>query len=64
MIVASFGGGVNSTAMLIGMVERGSAIQKVGKRYVSKIKIMLPQAKRLGYSVRVHENLLVFRKPT
>lgn len=29
---------------------------------VSKIKIMLPQAKRLGYSVRVHENLLVFRK--
>lgn len=35
----------------------------VSRKKVSKIKIMLPQAKRLGYSVRVHENLLVFRKP-
>lgn len=35
----------------------------VSRSKVSKIKIMLPQAKRLGYSVRVHENLLVFRKP-
>ena len=34
----------------------------VSRSKVSKIKIMLPQAKRLGYSVRVHENLLVFRK--
>jgi len=34
----------------------------VSRKQVSKIKIMLPQAKRLGYSVRVHENLLVFRK--
>lgn len=36
----------------------------VSRSKVSKIKIMLPQAKRLGYSVRVHENLLVFRKPS
>ena len=35
----------------------------VSRRTVSKIKIMLPQAKRLGYSVRVHESLLVFKKP-
>lgn len=35
----------------------------VSRSKVSKIKIMLPQAKRLGYTVRVHENLLVFRKP-
>lgn len=34
----------------------------VSRKKTSKIKIMLPQAKRLGYSVRVHENLLVFRK--
>lgn len=42
-----------------------SVIDKVvvSRSKVSKIKIMLPQAKRLGYSVRVHENLLVFRKP-
>lgn len=35
----------------------------VSRSKVSKIKIMLPQAKRLGYSVRVHENLAVYRKP-
>lgn len=35
----------------------------ISRKKVSKIKIMLPQAKRLGYSVRVHENLSVFRKP-
>jgi DNA modification methylase len=34
----------------------------VSRKKVSKIKIMLPQAKRLGYTVKVHENLLVFRK--
>jgi hypothetical protein len=28
----------------------------------SKIKIMLPQAKRLGYSVKVHQILLVYEK--
>ena len=28
----------------------------------SKIKIMLPQAKRLGYSVKVHQVLLVYMK--
>lgn len=30
---------------------------------ISKIKIMLPQAKRLGYTVKVHETLSVFIKP-
>jgi hypothetical protein len=35
----------------------------ISRKKVSKIKIMLPQAKRLGYTVRVHESLLVFRKP-
>jgi len=34
----------------------------VSRKNVSKIKVMLPQAKRLGYTVRVHESLLVFRK--
>ena len=34
----------------------------VSRKKISKIKIMLPQCKRLGYSVRVHENLLVFKK--
>jgi len=45
--------------------ELGSTIVDkivVSRKKVSKIKIMLPQAKRLGYTVRVHENLLVFRK--
>lgn len=35
----------------------------VSRKKTSKIKIMLPQCKRLGYTVRVHENLSVFRKP-
>ena len=35
----------------------------VSRAKVSKIKIMLPQAKRLGYTVKVHENLLIFKKP-
>lgn len=34
----------------------------VSRKQVSKIKIMLPQAKRLGYSVKTHEYLLVFKK--
>ena len=34
----------------------------ISRKGVSKIKIMLPQAKRLGYSVKVHESLLVFEK--
>ena len=29
----------------------------------AKIKIMLPQVKRLGYTVKVHQILLVFVKP-
>ena len=32
------------------------------KKY-SKIKVMLPQAKRLGYTVKVHQILLIFEKP-
>jgi len=35
----------------------------VSRKKTSKIKIMLPQCKRLGYTVRVHENLSVFKKP-
>ena len=35
----------------------------ISRKLISKIKIMLPQAKRLGYSVRVNESLLVFKKP-
>lgn len=34
----------------------------VSRKTISKIKVMLPQAKKLGYTVRVHESLLVFRK--
>jgi DNA modification methylase len=34
----------------------------ISRKGVSKIKIMLPQAKRLGYSVKVHESLMVFKK--
>lgn len=30
---------------------------------ITKIKILIPQAVRLGYTVKVHEILLVFRKP-
>jgi len=33
------------------------------KKY-SKIKVMLPQAKRLGYTVKVHQILLIFEKPS
>jgi len=33
------------------------------RKIISKIKIMIPQARRLGYTVRVHENLSVFKKP-
>lgn len=35
----------------------------VSRAKVSKIKVMLPQAIRKGYSVRVHESLLVYRVP-
>lgn len=34
----------------------------ISRLQISKIKIMLPQAKRLGYTVKVHEMLSVFRK--
>jgi hypothetical protein len=34
----------------------------VSRRTVSKIKVMLPQAIRLGYTVKVHETLLVLQK--
>ena len=29
---------------------------------ISPIKLMLPQAKRLGYTVKVHQNLLIYKK--
>lgn len=36
----------------------------VGSRAkVTKIKILIPQAVRLGYTVKLHETLLVYRKP-
>lgn len=34
----------------------------VSRKSVTKIKIMLPQAIRLGYTVKVHETLSVFQK--
>jgi hypothetical protein len=34
----------------------------VSRLGISKVKIMLPQAKRLGYTVKVHEMLTVFKK--
>lgn len=34
----------------------------VSRARISKVKVMLPQAVRLGYTVKVHETLLVFRK--
>lgn len=34
----------------------------VSRLGISKVKIMLPQAKRLGYTVKVHETLSVFKK--
>jgi len=33
----------------------------VSRKTISKIKIMLPQAKRLGYTVKVHDTLLVYK---
>lgn len=35
----------------------------VSRLAISKVKIMMPQAKRLGYTVKVHEMLSVFQKP-
>lgn len=35
----------------------------LSRKGVTKLKIMLPQAKRIGYTVHCHETLLVFRKP-
>lgn len=34
----------------------------ISRLTISKIKIMIPQAKRLGYTVKVHETLSVFKK--
>ena len=34
----------------------------ISRKLVSKVTVMMPQAKRLGYSVRVHESLLIFKK--
>lgn len=35
----------------------------VSRKNTSKIKVMVPQAVRMGYTVHVHEVLLVFKKP-
>jgi len=35
----------------------------VSRLGISKVKIMLPQAKRLGYTVKVHETISVFKSP-
>jgi len=35
----------------------------VSRLGISKVKIMLPQAKRLGYTVKVHEMLSVYKLP-
>lgn len=35
----------------------------ISRRTISKVKIMIPQAVRLGYTVKVHETLNVFQKP-
>jgi DNA modification methylase len=35
----------------------------VSRLGISKVKIMIPQAKRLGYTVKVHEMLSVYTKP-
>jgi hypothetical protein len=34
----------------------------ISRLSITKVKIMLPQAKRLGYTVKVHEMLSVFKK--
>jgi hypothetical protein len=34
----------------------------ISRKATTKIKVMVPQAVRLGYTVRLHESLLVFRK--
>jgi len=34
----------------------------ISRLTISKVKIMIPQAKRLGYTVKVHETLSVFKK--
>ena len=34
----------------------------ISRRDTTKIKIMIPQAIRLGYTVKLHEMLLVFEK--
>jgi len=44
----------------LGMIPFDKVILSAKKH--SKIKIMLPQSKRLGYSVKVHQVLLVYKK--
>ena len=43
----------------LGMIPFDKVVLSTSKN--SKIKIMLPQAKRLGYTVKVHQTLLVYR---
>ena len=44
----------------IGFVPHDKVV--ISRLGISKIKIMLPQAKRLGYTVKVHEMLTVWKK--
>ena len=34
----------------------------LNRKKVAKIKIMMPQAKKMGYTVKVHEHMIVFQK--
>ena len=43
----------------IGFIPHDKVI--ISRLGISKVKIMIPQAKRLGYTVKVHETLTVFR---
>lgn len=45
----------------LGLVPFDSVV--VDRSAVTKIKVMIPQAVRLGYTVKCHETLLVYRKP-
>jgi DNA modification methylase len=44
----------------LGFVPHDKVI--ISRLTISKVKIMIPQAKRLGYTVKVHETLSVFKK--
>lgn len=51
---------INAIMSALGAVQVDSVI--ASRLNISKIKIMIPQAVRLGYTVKVHETLNVFKK--